>query len=375
MRLSKWLHKPSISVQQRAERRAVKGLVACYRSGMELKQVEVRDISASGFYVVTTERWVPDELVHFTLQREGPPERDQQRRATIQAKSVWWGEDGVGLDFVLNDQIEFDPWAGTLTGASGEAEPEDLIREFRVLEALSFLIQICPEKAAELAHLFRKEFSNSRILTGVDIALEAGRTLTFRPDADQLRVHPDLMMKLMEAGSWAEDEAVVRYWSGMLIASCKVGEPSDENLVYIEPLSQLLSKHVRILTAACARAKLSLAEDGTVYAKPTTVPFEEITHITGARDISKNERDMGHLFLMGLLDDRKRSLALLPVDEANLTPTPFGLEFYARCKGHSGPVKDFYGLTGPQSALTSAPPQAAVAAEASDATESAEESA
>ncbi|MGB6975560.1 MAG: PilZ domain-containing protein [Terracidiphilus sp.] len=345
MRLSKWLQKPSLGVQQRAERRSVQGLAAYYRAGMELRKAEVRDISASGLFAITSERWMPGETVTLILQREGPPERDQERRSIVQSKAVWWGEEGVGLDFVMNDDIEFHLWDGPLTSLSGEYEPEDIIREFRIAEALTFLAQICPEKTKELTQLFRKEFSNTRTHTGVEIALEASRTLTFRPDAAQLRIHPDLIYRLMESGSWAEDALVRRFWSGLLIASCSSGVPGDENLVLVEPLSQLLSKHVRVFTAACTRAKLSLAADGTLNAESTTVPMEEIIQITGARDIAKNERDMAHLFLMGLLDDRKRALALLPVDEANLTPTPLGLELYARCKGHSGPIKDFFGLT------------------------------
>lgn len=353
MLLGKWLRKPSMGVQQRAERRPVQGLVAYYRSGMTFKMVEIRDISASGLYAVTAERWMPGDTVALILQREGPPERDQERRANVQAKSVWWGEDGVGLDFVLNEEIEFNLWDGPLTGTTGDHEPEDIIREFRIAEALSFLAQICPEKTRDLTQLFRKEFSHTRSNTAVEIVLEAARTLTFRPDVAQLRIHPDLIMRIMDLGSWAEDASVRRFWSGLLIASCVVGTPSDENLVFVEPLNQLLSKHIRVFVAACTRAKLTQAADGTLHAETTTVTFEEIFHITGARDISKNERDMGHLFLMGLLDDRKRSLALLPVDEANLTPTPFGLELYARCKGHAGPIREFFGLAAPATASAS----------------------
>ncbi|HEU5350730.1 MAG TPA: PilZ domain-containing protein [Terracidiphilus sp.] len=357
MLLSKFFHKPSLGVQQRAERRPVQGLAAYYRSGMTLKSTEIRDISASGLFAVTSDRWMPGDIVSLILQREGPPERDQERRATVQAKCVWLGEDGVGFDFMMNEEIEFNLWDGPLTSASGEHEPEDIIREFRIAETLTFLAQIGPEKIKDLVVLFRKEFSHTRALTAVEIALESARTLTFRPDAAQLRIHPDLIMRIMEFGSWAEDASVRRFWSGLLIASCTIGVPSDENLVYVEPLSQLLSKHIRIFIAACTRARLSVAADGSLHAETTPVPFEEIIQITGARDISKNERDMAHLFLMGLLDDRKRALALLPVDEANLTPTPFGLELYARCKGHAGSIKDFYGVAAAE-APASAPASA-----------------
>ncbi|HUX43736.1 MAG TPA: PilZ domain-containing protein [Terracidiphilus sp.] len=347
MLLSKWLHKQTLGqTQQRAERRPVNGLVAYHRTGMVLNKVSIKDISSSGLYLLTSERWMPGELVTLTLQREGPPERDLEKRAAVQARSVWWGDDGIGLDFILNEDIGFDLWEGPLNATAGEPEPEDIIREFRIAEALTFLGKLCPSKIKELTYLFRKEFSPSRVMTAAEISLEAGRTLTFRPDADQLRVHPDVMMRLMEFGSWAEDERLRRFWSGLLIASCTIGEENatDANLAMIDPLSQLSVKHVLILTAACTRATLSLAPDGSVVAEQCTSPMELITQITGTRDVTKNDRDLGHLYLQGFLDQRKRALALLPVDEANLTPTSLGLEFYARCKGHTGPIKEFYGL-------------------------------
>ena len=70
--------------------------------------------------------------------------------------------------------------------------------------------------------------------------------------------------------------------------------------------------------------------------------MDEVVKIAGSRDISKVDRDLGHLYLVGLLEKRTRGAALLPIDEANITPTSFGLELYARCNGHHGALQDFY---------------------------------
>ena len=59
----------------------------------------VRDISMSGMFVVTAERWYLGTIIRFTLTdwRVQPP----NRYVTINAEAVRWGDDGVGLRFLF----------------------------------------------------------------------------------------------------------------------------------------------------------------------------------------------------------------------------------------------------------------------------------
>jgi hypothetical protein len=64
----------------------------------------IRNISFSGLYVVTEERWYPGTLVLMTLQRNDLGEEMAERSIAVQTRAVRWGPDGVGLQFILPDE-------------------------------------------------------------------------------------------------------------------------------------------------------------------------------------------------------------------------------------------------------------------------------
>ena len=64
----------------------------------------IRDISSTGLYVVTEERWYPGTLVLMTLQRSDVDDELAERAIAVQSRAVRWGPDGVGLQFVLPDE-------------------------------------------------------------------------------------------------------------------------------------------------------------------------------------------------------------------------------------------------------------------------------
>jgi hypothetical protein len=89
---------------RKAPREPVSGVAAYYWNGAPPKPREVRDVSATGLYVVTEERWYPGTLVLMTLQNtEGEPETSE-RSISVQTRAVRWGKDGVGLQFVVSPE-------------------------------------------------------------------------------------------------------------------------------------------------------------------------------------------------------------------------------------------------------------------------------
>jgi hypothetical protein len=82
-------------------RRTVDGLVAYFFTGGAPHAHPIRDISPTGLYVVTSERWYPGTVIRMTLSIAGSEEHPLERSITIHAKSVRWGNDGVGLEFIL----------------------------------------------------------------------------------------------------------------------------------------------------------------------------------------------------------------------------------------------------------------------------------
>lgn len=106
--------KPPKSWQQRwwspdprtAPREHAPGLAAYHWNGTAPKPHSVRDISATGLYVVTEERWYPGTLVLMTLERTDAGEEIAERSISVLSRAVRWGNDGVGLQFVLTDESE-----------------------------------------------------------------------------------------------------------------------------------------------------------------------------------------------------------------------------------------------------------------------------
>ncbi|HEY6490586.1 MAG: PilZ domain-containing protein [Terracidiphilus sp.] len=101
-----WLQKLLASAPtdpRRAPRVAIPWLGAYFFTGGKPVAYAVRDISTSGMYVLTEERWYPGTVIRVTLTDRRDPTPD--RSITVNALVARPGNDGVGLAFVLNEDI------------------------------------------------------------------------------------------------------------------------------------------------------------------------------------------------------------------------------------------------------------------------------
>jgi hypothetical protein len=81
-------------------------VAAYYWNGAAPEAHGIRDISSTGLYMVTEERWYPGTLVLMTLQRTDVGEEVKERSISVLSRAVRWGQDGVGLQFILADPKE-----------------------------------------------------------------------------------------------------------------------------------------------------------------------------------------------------------------------------------------------------------------------------
>jgi hypothetical protein len=79
------------------------GLAAYYWTGAAPKGHTIRDISSTGLYVVTEERWYPGTLILMTLQATEDGEENIEHSIAVHSRAVRWGNDGVGLQFIPQD--------------------------------------------------------------------------------------------------------------------------------------------------------------------------------------------------------------------------------------------------------------------------------
>jgi hypothetical protein len=101
-----WLERWWSPDPRKAPREQAPGLAAYYWTGGAPEAHEIRDISSTGLYVVTEERWYPGTLVLMTLQVTAFGEEVEERTICVHSRAVRWGKDGVGLQFVLQKSAD-----------------------------------------------------------------------------------------------------------------------------------------------------------------------------------------------------------------------------------------------------------------------------
>jgi c-di-GMP-binding flagellar brake protein YcgR len=86
--------------RRKAERRSVPGLVAYYWDGGPPTSHPIREISLTGMYLLTDQRWYPGTMLMMRLQQVDSHDSDPDRAIMVHAKAVRWGTNGVGMAFV-----------------------------------------------------------------------------------------------------------------------------------------------------------------------------------------------------------------------------------------------------------------------------------
>jgi hypothetical protein len=117
---------------RKAPRVPMQALAAYYWNGSSPMAHGIRDISSTGLYVVTEERWYPGTLVLMTLQRGGLGEEVAERTIAVQSRAVRWGPDGVGLQFILPGGQGRRRGQAPLMDAAGRKEFERFLEQLKL---------------------------------------------------------------------------------------------------------------------------------------------------------------------------------------------------------------------------------------------------
>jgi hypothetical protein len=81
--------------------------------------------------VVTEERWYPGTLVLMTLQRTDIGEENLERSISVHSRAVRWGNDGVGLQFILKNSPVKGPGKSPLVDAVDKKELDKFLEKLR----------------------------------------------------------------------------------------------------------------------------------------------------------------------------------------------------------------------------------------------------
>ena len=317
-----------------APRRSLPGLIAFDGTPAESEPLEVADISSTGVYLRTEQRWPTGRVISLTLQKKDAPRSHSDRQVAVEADTVRWGEDGIGLSFVLPPEVEFHIWDGPGPISASELEADHFLRELRLAKALGVLRHISSPATEEVSRSLHEKFSNQRVASAVTIAITAQEYLSRESESAHLVAHPDLVQRLLEHGSWADSEPIQTLWAGLLASSCTVDGQDQSNLVFIELLDKLTPIHLRIFNAVCAK----MSAFGAGAPKSLYCAAEELIEMSGTHNLLKIQQTIAHLSTSGLFAESAKSSYASPDDETKTTPTALGLQMYARCHGRREPA-------------------------------------
>lgn len=95
----------SVKERRISPRRRWPHLAAFDAEGESLALHGIRDISTTGLYVMTNERWPIGTQVRLSLQRTDGLDDSSMIPTTVELRVTRWGDDGVGLEFIKPDPV------------------------------------------------------------------------------------------------------------------------------------------------------------------------------------------------------------------------------------------------------------------------------
>ena len=124
-----WLQRWWSPDPRKAPRESSPGLAAYYWTGGAPQAHNIKDISSTGLYVVTEERWYPGTLILMTLQKTASGEESAERAIAVHTRAVRWGKDGVGLQFILPDDTAAPHESSRLADGVDRKELDRFLRQ------------------------------------------------------------------------------------------------------------------------------------------------------------------------------------------------------------------------------------------------------
>jgi len=314
----------------------VQGLIVYSGDGETKKPYEVRDVSPTGLYLHTQERWTEGDVVSLVVERKDAAEEEHEKRVRAQLRVVRCDEGGIGLSWSWPEVLEFEPWRRVHTKRLDETDADFFLRELRLTTALEFLLRICPAAIEEMKLELRKRLSNKRVAGAVEIALKAQELIGRLQPGAKVQADPDLVKRILENGSWTEDDWIRNWWAGLLVSSCSADGLDTSNSPLLDLLAKMMPLHLRVLAFACRKATERIAAGEQAATLDQYCTADELTEAVGSHGLGRIEQTTGQLSSLGLLaeDNKPSYVAVTDKVKMRALPTALALKMYARCNGH-----------------------------------------
>ena len=163
--------------------------------------------------------------------------------------------------------------------------------------------RICLPAATELGLLFGDKVGAWRANNAIEIALKAKAISEKHSMPESFCAHPRIAMKVLEEGSWSDDDDVQSMWAGLLILSCGPDGKDETNLIFTNMLAQLTHAEASILKYSCEKSEKKVTNTGLVVHKDNElmIDLDELVKLTGVNDIHRLDLELDHLRVLGLI--------------------------------------------------------------------------
>jgi len=213
-------------------------------------------------------------------------------------------------------------------GVKPIADSVNILSKAIVDGSSAFLSRICLPAAEEFGLFLQDHVRHWRAANATKIIENAASIVNSQPDADERHAQPRLISQIIEHGSWIDSAELQKMWSGLLASSCTIDGSDDSNLIFVDTLARLTLIEARILEYACRESTKSVSEAGWLMAQYFSVSLEQLEICAGT---------------LGLIE-LHAGFAQFSTN-ADITPSAFALQMYARCNGWSSNPLEFFGLT------------------------------
>lgn len=325
-----------LSERRKDTRVCARELNASYAAGAREERAKVKNISATGAYLLTDHRWLVGTRLLLTLQRRSLRHRASVSQMRLRAKVVRLGKDGVGVSFV-DEQDDTPQWLSLVPKATSLAPEDGAVRVFCIAKVLAFLLRISPSAEESIVDLLRNILNDERIERALEIVLSAEEMLAFSDFALKGTVPPGLLLRILVDGSKSNDESMRESWAGLLATCSLEGSNDSENASLAALLSKLEPVHLHILVAAGQRTVHAGLQSESVTFQELHCTMQEIKRITQTRNVTVIECALNRLYEFRLLELTIKPFGCASLDHANLTPTKLGFSLYRACSGPQRP--------------------------------------
>jgi hypothetical protein len=336
IRVIRWLNLDDPPPDRRTKKRyLMPGLAAYDAAANQASAYEVRDVGPTGFYLKTPRRWRPGQLVSLTLCCEDAKERTSASSVKVEARTVRSDKEGTVLAFVFPEGVNFEPWKRLHTRKSSETDAEFFVRELRLAKAFGFLGRICEPATEQIKIALRERFSNKRVTSAAEIALNAEEVLSQCEEAGSMIAHPHMLMRILEDGSWADHDWVRHMWAGLLATSCTRDGQDTSNTIFIDLMNKLTPIHLKILAFVCRKHAEAVTSEESCPSLALYCSGDELVQVAGSNNLARTQQTIGQLANYGLLVESARPsyVGAMEKIKTKATPTALGLTLHARCSG------------------------------------------